>query len=150
MNTVLFICTGNYYRSRLAEIIFNRTAASMDLPVRAISRGLKLWQGNQGAISPHTRAFLDRKNIDYSNDLRPPREVSLADFREKHSIIAMDRKEHLTLMQERFPDLATTITYWDFQDEYIRTPEEVLPAIEKAVLQFVDTLKMEYFHVNEI
>ena len=32
--TVLFLCTGNYYRSRFAEIIFNSVAGKMGLPWR--------------------------------------------------------------------------------------------------------------------
>jgi hypothetical protein len=38
--TVLFLCTGNYYRSRFAEALFNSVAGKMGLPWRASSRGL--------------------------------------------------------------------------------------------------------------
>jgi protein-tyrosine phosphatase len=44
-NTVLFLCTGNYYRSRYAEILFNSVARKMSLPWRASSRGLALERG---------------------------------------------------------------------------------------------------------
>ena len=37
---VLFVCTGNYYRSRFAEAVFNHLAAARGLPWRAVSRGL--------------------------------------------------------------------------------------------------------------
>ena len=40
--TVLFLCTGNYYRSRFAEVLFNSVAGKMGLPWRASSRGLAL------------------------------------------------------------------------------------------------------------
>src|SRR5207248_8661493 len=43
--TVLFLCTGNYYRSRFAEVLFNSVAGKMDLPWRASSRGLALERG---------------------------------------------------------------------------------------------------------
>src|SRR5215467_12947219 len=44
-NTVLFLCTGNYYRSRYAEVLFNAVAGRMNLPWKASSRGLALERG---------------------------------------------------------------------------------------------------------
>ena len=43
--TVLFLCTGNYYRSRFAEVLFNSVASKMGLSWRAASRGLALERG---------------------------------------------------------------------------------------------------------
>ena len=43
--TVLFLCTGNYYRSRFAEVLFNSVAGKMGLPWQASSRGLALERG---------------------------------------------------------------------------------------------------------
>ena len=37
---VLFLCTGNYYRSRFAEMLFNALASRKDLDWTADSRGL--------------------------------------------------------------------------------------------------------------
>ena len=42
---VLFLCTGNYYRSRFAEVLFNSVAGKLGLPWRASSRGLALERG---------------------------------------------------------------------------------------------------------
>src|SRR5580704_19544869 len=42
---VLFLCTGNYYRSRFAEVLFNSVAGKMGLPWQASSRGLALERG---------------------------------------------------------------------------------------------------------
>ena len=44
-STVLFLCTGDYYRSRFAEVLFNSVAGKMGLPWRASSRGLALERG---------------------------------------------------------------------------------------------------------
>ncbi len=43
--SILFLCTGNYYRSRFAEILFNAVAGKMGLPWKASSRGLALERG---------------------------------------------------------------------------------------------------------
>ena len=48
---VLFLCTGNYYRSRFAECLFNAVAAKPGLPWRARSRGLALERG-AGNVGP--------------------------------------------------------------------------------------------------
>ena len=45
LRTVLFLCTGNYYRSRFAEILFDSVAVKMSLPWKASSRGLVLERG---------------------------------------------------------------------------------------------------------
>src|SRR5437773_11289144 len=42
---ILFLCTGNYYRSRFAEVLFNSVAGKMGLPWQASSRGLALERG---------------------------------------------------------------------------------------------------------
>ena len=38
--TVLFLCTGNYYRSRFAEMLFNHLAVESQLNWKADSRGI--------------------------------------------------------------------------------------------------------------
>jgi protein-tyrosine phosphatase len=54
VKTVLFLCTGNYYRSRFAEELFNHEAERASLPWIAQSRGLALERGanNVGPIAP--------------------------------------------------------------------------------------------------
>ena len=42
---VLFLCTGNYYCSRFAEILFDSVAGKMGLHWKASSRGLALERG---------------------------------------------------------------------------------------------------------
>jgi protein-tyrosine phosphatase len=53
MPTVLFLCSGNYYRSRFAEVYFNRLAEQQPSAWRADSRGLALDPANPGPISRH-------------------------------------------------------------------------------------------------
>ena len=57
MKTVLFLSTGNYYRSRFAEILFNSIAPRYGLPWKAESRGLGVeWADHIGRL-PNTRSW---------------------------------------------------------------------------------------------
>ncbi|HEX3600375.1 MAG TPA: hypothetical protein VHU84_09555, partial [Lacipirellulaceae bacterium] len=60
---VLFLCTGNYYRSRFAEIYFNWLAQQRGLAWSAESRGLALDDCNNGPISRHTLSILKMRGI---------------------------------------------------------------------------------------
>src|SRR5256714_15421048 len=63
--TVLFLCTGNYYRSRFAEALFNSVAGKMGLPWRASSRGLALERGthNVGPMAPSANRALEEMGV---------------------------------------------------------------------------------------
>lgn len=56
LKKILFLCTGNYYRSRFAEHFFNDLARQQQLKWFADSRGLAIERGihNVGPISSHT------------------------------------------------------------------------------------------------
>src|SRR5438876_5201878 len=56
--TILFLCTGNYYRSRFAESLFNAVAGQMRVPWRASSRGLALERGT-GNVGPMAVSAID-------------------------------------------------------------------------------------------
>ncbi|MDX2023336.1 MAG: low molecular weight phosphatase family protein [Deltaproteobacteria bacterium] len=130
---VLFLCTGNYYRSRFAEHIFNHLATAARLPLVADSAGLapQCWTRNPGDLSPHTVAALRARNI--AAHLRPPRDVAAADFAAFTRIIAMKEAEHRPMVEQRFGGFAQQVQYWAFDDIEDQPPEVVVPAIEARV-----------------
>ena len=67
---ILFVCSGNYYRSRFAEAVFNHEATRRNLPWRAFSRGLAIYLVD-GDISPFTEMELQRRGI-YHKDYAGP------------------------------------------------------------------------------
>jgi len=71
---VLFLCAGNYYRSRFAELLFNHLAPQHDLDWSATSRGLALELGthNVGSISQHALAGLFARAIVLGSQVRHP------------------------------------------------------------------------------
>lgn len=63
MKNLLFLCTGNYYRSRFCEEYFNHRAVRHGLIWRADSRGLApdvTVFGNVGPLSPYTLSGVER------------------------------------------------------------------------------------------
>lgn len=72
-NKLLFICTGNYYRSRYAELFFNDLALKSGLDWTAASRGLAANEGhNVGPIAPHVVARLKLHGISVDEPIRFP------------------------------------------------------------------------------
>src|SRR6267142_6368663 len=81
MKTVLFLCTGNYYRSRYAEILFNWKAQQHGLTWKADSRGLDPDPLNPGPMSRDTMAALRKLGITFDKHLRFPLVVQEGDFK---------------------------------------------------------------------
>ena len=134
--TVLFLCTGNYYRSRFAEAFFNHVAAGMGLPWRASSRGLALELGvnNVGAISAAAARRLAALGIAAAGCQRTPIQVCEGDLEGADLIVALKELEHRPLLLARHPSWVEKVGYWHIHDGDCAPPAEALPAIEQAVL----------------
>lgn len=61
-STVLFVCSGNFYRSRFAEALFNHYAEIGGLSWRAESKGFKPHL-SEGDLSPFARSALTLRGI---------------------------------------------------------------------------------------
>jgi protein-tyrosine phosphatase len=137
---VLFLCTGNYYRSRFAEVLFNSVAEKMGLPWRALSRGLALERGvhNVGPMAAVAVAALEARGLREISDLaRFPMQVTLDDFEGADWIVALKEAEHRPLLQERFPAWAEKVEFWHVDDA-----PEVLTLIEREVMDLAARLSL--------
>jgi predicted translation initiation factor SUI1 len=138
VKTILFLCTGNYYRSRFAEIYFNSVAEKMGLSWSACSRGLALERGvhNVGPMAASTVKALSTMGVPTSEAfVRFPIQVTAADLEQAHHIVALKQAEHAPLLQERFPTWTETVEFWDVDDA-----PEVLTLIEREVMGLVARL----------
>jgi protein-tyrosine phosphatase len=133
MHTVLFLCTGNYYRSRFSEYLFNHWAEKQVLDWRADSRGLAVRpdSNNVGPVSKYTRARLTQYGISLPTDLRYPQSVNEADLVAAHKVIAVDASEHRPLMQNQFPNWEASIEYWMIHDIDRVVPDAALDQLEQ-------------------
>src|SRR5689334_9031143 len=98
---ILFLCTGNYYRSRFAEIFFNWQAKQRGLAWTADSRGLALDGCNYGPISRYTLDRLRKTGVAHDADQRFPRPLSEADLASADLVVAVKEAEHRPLMMAR-------------------------------------------------
>ncbi len=116
---VLFLCTGNYYRSRFSEILFNSVAGKLGLKWRAISRGLALDRGlgNIGPMSKSAIKELEQKEIRaFEEFARFPTQVTTDDLEKADYIVALQQTEHLPLLEERHPIWIKKVEFWDVDD----------------------------------
>lgn len=140
-NQILFLCTGNYFRSRFAEMLFNHLAQRANLNWRAGSRGLDTSMNHLliGVISPATAAAVERLGI-LINEHRAPVECAECDLHSAQRVIALKEAEHRPLMSRRFPDWVDRIEYWHIHD-VDRSPADVsLREIESRIIGLIAEL----------
>jgi protein-tyrosine phosphatase len=140
MPTVLFLCSGNYYRSRFAEVFFNWLAPQHQLEWRAESRGFRNSPNNVGPISIHAINGLQARGIRLTEPDRFPKVVEVHDFEKFDHVIALKEAEHRAKMVERFPDWADRIEYWHIHDLDFAEPDEALVELEAKVRELVERL----------
>ncbi len=138
MNTppsLLFLCTGNYYRSRYAEELFNHRAARAGLRWMAQSRGLAIERGanNIGPLSQVALDALGKRGLTARRAHRLPLQCTVIDLEAASHIVAMDESEHRPLMLQRFPDWDSRTEYWHVGDVEVVLPTIALRSIDDQI-----------------
>jgi protein-tyrosine phosphatase len=140
---ILFICTGNYYRSRFAEMLFNALAARLGLPWQADSRGIatEFGTGNIGPISPLVLQKLQALGVPIEADIRAPIRLEESDLEHADLIIALNEPEHGPLITKRFAPWADQIVYWNVPDLHWMKAEDALALIENNITALVQQVQ---------
>lgn len=138
---ILFICTGNYYRSRFAEAVFNYHAELQQISWSAFSRGLAVHLA-EGYLSPLTLLALDEREIELRHTGADRQQLSITDLLHSDRRIALDRTEHFAMMREQFPDWADKIEYWDVPDVLFESHLRALPEIERRTFQLLKEVSL--------
>lgn len=135
---VLFICTGNYYRSRYAELYFN-ARVPVGAGWRAESRGFAPDASNVGPIARSVLARLAAGSIAAPVEVRMPLSLTQNDLEQARYIVALDAAEHPPYVEHLFPHWRDQFRYWQVADLGFMSVEDALSGIERAV----DTLIAE-------
>lgn len=143
MPTLLFLCTGNYYRSRFVEHLFNAHAGRLGLPWVAESRGLAIERGvnNVGPIAVATLRALEARGVAVNSPARLPLQAQDEDFARAQRVIALYAREHRPLVERRFPAWAERVEYLAVPDVGELDVDAALGLMEQAVLVLLDELQ---------
>jgi protein-tyrosine phosphatase len=137
---VLFLCTGNYYRSRFAEMLFNSLASQKELDWIADSRGLKLGISNVGPIYPRVLDQLKTLGFPPEAESRLPSRLVMADLETADLVIALNELEHRPLLFRQFEQWTDQVVYWDVPDLNLMKAEEAFSQIETRITSLVQQL----------
>lgn len=138
-NTLLFICTGNYYRSRYAEMLFNATKPT-SLDWLAISRGFDPSPFNPGPIAECALQRLQERGLSLPTELTFPRRLTEDDLRNAQHIVALDENEHHGYVEDAYPSWRARINYWRVPDLHLMSASEALGLIEFNVEALIGEL----------
>jgi protein-tyrosine phosphatase len=142
---LLFLCTGNYYRSRFAELLFNALATAGRLNWQAFSRGLALEKGinNVGPISQTAVEVLKERGIEIDVPPRYPLQVQEHDLRAAALIVALKEVEHRPYLHARYPTWVDKVEYWHIHDMEPSPTYNPLQEIEREVQHLIRRLSEE-------
>ncbi len=133
MKKVLFLCSGNYYRSRIAEEYFNYLSTINNSDYTAYSKALRQDLGNTGNvgfIAKEAIEILEAINVEIKSKQRMPESVNYSDFEQADIVIAMDETEHKPMMEKFFPLYKNKVVYFNVGDVHV---EPIYVAVVKLI-----------------
>jgi protein-tyrosine phosphatase len=129
---VLFVCTGNFYRSRFAEAIFKAHATAGVLT--ASSRGLDTSKPRATGLSPLVVDELKRLKISADLVAGYPRQLKREDLDTADVVVLLDGREHAPMFQKQFPQVdMTKVRQWSVQDVPAMAASDAFAEITRQV-----------------
>jgi len=143
---VLFLCTGNYYRSRFAEILFNIYTRDRGVPWNAVSRGIAVDLGinNVGPVSWAVVLGLEERGYQLPGEPDGPRELKYDDLQNADRIIALNEREHRLLISQRFPEWTDRMEYWNIEDLDRSSPAVAMNIMDLNIQRLISRLQNDY------
>jgi protein-tyrosine phosphatase len=132
MFQVLFVCTGNYYRSKFADIYFNHIS-NLNKNSKAISRGINIdLKNNIGNISGFAFNYLTELDINIPNVERA-KSLVLKDVEQSDLIVGLDYDEHYKFLTSNFPFASNKMMFWKIPDLYKDDAKIALSKLKRKI-----------------
>lgn len=144
LRSVLFLCSGNYFRSRFSEELFNHWAGRLSLPWRADSRGLVSDLSglrNMGRMSPHALNALTMRGITPAGGNRWPTSVTLPELASADLVVALKEREHRPMLLKRFPEVVDKVEFWAVDDIDVVPASVGIRQAEQRLLELLQRLR---------
>lgn len=149
--TVLFLCTGNYYRSRYAEELFNHLASRAGLDWQATSHALAIELGKDN-VGPMAWQTIDALTVDGISPVgvsRMPAVCTHDALAASDLVVAVKEAEHRALLAARFPGWEDRVTYWHVHDIDVAPADQALAELKAHVARLVRELE-RFPHMDPI
>jgi protein-tyrosine phosphatase len=131
-NHVLFVCTGNFYRSRFAEAIFKAHAAAGS--ASASSRGLDTSTPRTTGLSPLVVDELKRLKISPDLVAGYPRQLGREDLDAADVVVLLYGREHEPMLKKQFPQVdMTKVRQWSVPDVPAMAARDAFAEITRQV-----------------
>jgi protein-tyrosine phosphatase len=131
---ILFVCTGNAYRSPLAEALLRKMRPDLEVD----SAGTQV----EADISDEARAYATKQNIEQylkknpeSLDSKQPNEYDL--------IVAMEQR-HVDTILSKCPECRSKIQVWNIQDLGHQAPEYIGRIDEQIKNKVAEMARTQY------
>lgn len=131
---ILFVCTGNSYRSPVAEALLKKVRGDLEVE----SAGTQ----PAGMIAPNAKKFLERENA-LEKLKRTPEGIDQKNLEEYDLIVAM-KQNHKNEILRQHPQMEDRIEVWNIDDP-IYLPygfdEEVFEEIKRKVIELAESIQ---------
>lgn len=141
MNNILFVCTGNIFRSRFAEEVFNHLCKINGVDATAFSAGLQVGRYKQRKIYWPAMNELERLKIEPLRSNEESVHIDDIDVSIYDQIICMDEEEHKPMVRSNELLSGFTFQYWNIVDMPKVSSDISLPKCYKKVESLIDQLK---------
>lgn len=133
---ILFVCTGNSYRSPVAEALLKKVRGNLEVE----SAGTQ----PAGMIAPNAKKFLERENA-LEKLKRTPEGIDQKNLEEYDLIVAM-KQNHKNEILRLYPQMEDRIEVWNIDDPiYLPygSDEEVFEEIKRKVMELAESIQDE-------